>query len=297
MKLIAILGASGSGKSALAHRLALEYGCEIFSLDSLSIYKYVNIASAKPTPFEQSQVCYYALDYLEPNQKSSAMLFANLLEQTIAKIKDNDKPLLIVGGSSFFLKSIIDGLSPMPPLNLYKNWIDALGNLADKYRFLQDIDEEYAKKIAPTDTYRICKALAIYKATNMPPSLYFATHKKKPFKHHIKIFILERRRDELRNLIAKRCENMMRNGIVQETQQLLESYGAEAYALKGIGTKECVGFLQGHIHSLKALQEQIFFHTCQLAKRQCTFNRTQFTQAIHLEEKSLEKELIKCIHS
>lgn len=75
MKIIAVLGSSGSGKSALAHRIAMEQNCKIFSLDSLSIYKYLDIASAKPTLLEQSQVCYYALNILEPHQKSNVMIF------------------------------------------------------------------------------------------------------------------------------------------------------------------------------------------------------------------------------
>lgn len=294
MKLIAILGASGSGKSALAHRLALAYQCEIFSLDSLSIYKYIDIASAKPTTLEQEQVRYYALNLLEPNQKCNAMFFASLLEETIAHFSP-DKTLLIVGGSSFFLKSIIEGLSPMPPLEAYKEWVDSLGDLHTQYQILQEIDERYAQSITPTDSYRIHKALALFKATNTPPSSYFAIHSKKPFAYPIKIFSLLREREELRERIAKRSEQMIQKGIVEETQKILESYGASACALKAIGTKECVSFLQGKIPSLSALQEQIFFHTCQLAKRQNTFNRTQFKQITHLYENDLEQMLVKIL--
>ncbi|WP_300451589.1 tRNA (adenosine(37)-N6)-dimethylallyltransferase MiaA [uncultured Helicobacter sp.] len=291
-KLIAILGSSGSGKSALAHRVALEYDCEIFSLDALSIYKYIDIASAKPTPLEQSQVRYHAISLLEPHQRSNAMLFANLLAQAIAQLPPS-KPLLIVGGSSFFLKSIIEGLSPMPPLESCKEWVDSLGSLSAQYMALQEIDEKYAKSLSPTDTYRIHKALALFKATAIPPSTYFATHKKIPFAHHIEIFVLEREREALRERIALRCGKMIESGIVEETRLVLESYGAQAPALQAIGTKECVAFLQGEIDSLEALKEQIYFHTCQLAKRQRTFNRTQFSQVTHLEEEVLEEVLAR----
>lgn len=286
-KLIAILGASASGKSALAHRLAVKHTCAIFSLDSLSIYKHINIAAAKPTLKEQEEVRYYALNILEPNQKSNAMLFYTLLESAVNDLADS-MPLLIVGGSSFFLKSIINGLSPIPPLESHYQWVKEQGSLQQQYALLQSIDEPYARHIAPTDTYRISKALALFKATDMTPSAYFATHKQKPFAYPIEIFVLERERAELRERIAKRCEQMICDGIIDETRDILESYGARAPALGAIGPKECVAFLQGRIDSINALQERIFFHTAQLAKRQCTFNRTQFTNAIHLQEVDLE---------
>ena len=297
MRLIAIIGASGSGKSALAHRIAIEQNCEIFSLDSLSIYKYIDIASAKPTPLEQAQVRYHALNLLEPSQKSNAMLFKNLLLQTLTYLKENapHTPLLIVGGSNFFLKSIIDGLSPMPPLQSYEKWVDSLGDLAAKYNVLCEIDSTYAHNIKPNDSYRICKALALFKATNMPPSVYFATHRKEPLGYDIEIFSLECERNELRERIAKRTKAMIQQGIVEEVQKVLESYGTQAPALRAIGTKECVEFLQGKIPSLQKLQEQIFFHTCQLAKRQRTFNHTQFSRITHLQEYDLEKALIRLL--
>lgn len=297
MRLIAIIGASGSGKSALAHRIAIEQNCEIFSLDSLSIYKYIDIASAKPTPLEQAQVRYHALNLLEPSQKSNAMLFKNLLLQTLTDLKENapHTPLLIVGGSSFFLKSIIDGLSPMPPLQSYEKWADSLGDLAAKYNVLCEIDSTYAHNIKPNDSYRICKALALFKATNMPPSVYFANHRKEPLGYDVEIFSLECERNELRERIAKRTKAMIQQGVVEEVQKVLESYGTQAPALRAIGTKECVEFLQGKIPSLQKLQEQIFFHTCQLAKRQRTFNHTQFSRITHLQEYDLEKALIRLL--
>ena len=90
---------------------------------------------------------------------------------------------------------------------------------------------------------------------------------------------------------------MIQKGIVEEVQNVLEAYGAQAPALNAIGAKECVNFLQGKVATLQQLEEQIFFHTCQLAKRQRTFNRTQFTQITHLKEKALEAQLIQQIHN
>lgn len=294
MKLIALLGSSGSGKSALAHEIALQEGCEIFSLDSLSIYKHINIASAKPTILERSEVCYHALDVLEPNEPSNAMIFKSLLESAICNTQA--KALLIVGGSSFFLKSIIGGLSPMPALNTHLEWVKSLGGLSEQYAYLCDIDESYACVLKPTDKYRIQKALALFKATNTSPSKYFATHPKIPFERPIEILCLEREREELRSRIAKRTKQMIELGIIEETESLLQHYGSSFPASRAIGTKECIEFLQGKIESKQILEEQIFFHTCQLAKRQNTFNRTQFERIQHLDACKLKQDILRILN-
>nr|WP_317404675.1 tRNA (adenosine(37)-N6)-dimethylallyltransferase MiaA [uncultured Helicobacter sp.] len=293
-KIIAILGSSGSGKTALAHEIALQKGCEIFSLDSLGIYKGFDIASAKPTPLERTQVCYYALDVLSPSEKSNAMLFFTLLCECVLHLKP-DTPLLIVGGSSFFLKSIVEGLSPMPNLQGYEGWLESLGELKEQYAFLHSIDTHYANKIAPQDTYRIHKALSLYKATQLKPSEYFATHKPLPFPLPLEIFALDKPRDELRADILKRSQKMIEQGIVEETKEILESYGEGIPPLNAIGPKECVAFLQGRITSLESLQQELFFHTCQLAKRQATFNRTQFPKISLLSKHDLQNEIYKLL--
>lgn len=291
-KIIAILGSSGSGKTALAHDIALQKGCEIFSLDSLGVYRGFDIASAKPTPLEKTQVRYHALDVLNPSEKSNAMLFCYLLCECILNLKPNT-PLLIVGGSSFFLKSIIEGLSPMPDLGGNEKWLESLGSLQECYAFLCSIDAEFAKKIAPQDTYRIHKALSLYKATQLKPSEYFATHKPLPFPLPIEIFALDKPKDELRADILKRSCKMIEQGIVNETQEIVESYGEGIPPLNAIGPKECLAFLQGRITSLESLKEELFFHTCQLAKRQATFNRTQFPKITLLPKQALQQEIYK----
>lgn len=292
-RLIALIGSSGSGKSALAHKLALTFDCEIFSLDSLSIYQEIDIASAKPTLQEQNEVCYYALNILKPDQPSNAMLFKNLLEQSIIDSRAKGKKvLLIVGGSSFFLKSIIEGLSPMPQiLPKHKEKVQSIGDLNTKYMLLNTLDSVYAQKITPKDTYRIEKALEIYFATNCAPSVYFASHPKVPFAYPIEIFCIHWERETLRKRIAQRTAKMMEQGIIEEAKKLWQHYESQAPALQCIGIKECIAFLESRISSIKELEEMIFYHTCQLAKRQRTFNRTQFSRITHGEFDEIEKKL------
>lgn len=273
-KLIALLGSSGSGKSELAHSLALRYDCEIFSLDSLAIYRGLDMVAAKPSAAQQREVRYHALSLLEPSEPSNAMVFHRLLLEVVENLR---KPLLIVGGSSFFLKSILEGLSPMPEITpAVREWVEDFESLVACYEFLQSVDSKYAASLHPSDRYRIHRALSIYKATQMPPSEYFRAYQKVPFPHRVELYCLTREREELRERIAARTRAMIESHIVGEVEAVLARHGAEAPALKAIGAKECVSYLSGGIDSLQELEEQIFYHTCQLAKRQRTFNRTQF---------------------
>lgn len=303
-KLIALLGSSGSGKSALIHKLALESNlqqsnfCEIFSLDSLSIYKFIDIASAKPSELEQREIKYHALNILHPSECSNAMLFKNLLLSSIESCKTRGiKVLFIVGGSSFFLKSIVQGLSPMPEssqkdLEKLKN----IGSLEKQYSYLCSIDSSFASSIKSNDTYRIHKALLLYFASGIVPSEYFAKFKRKPFKHKIEIFCLEKDRQILRERIALRTKNMLERGILQECEYIL-SLNPAPQVLKSIGISECVDFLQGKIKDLKELELAIFHHTCQLAKRQRTFNKTQFSNVIYGDEEEIIAGIRENLHT
>ena len=291
-KLIAIIGPTASGKSALGLELAKELDSEIFSIDSLSIYKEIDIASAKPSRQDLDRIRHYGINELAPNEHCNAGVFLNLLHKAMQTTKKSN--LLIIGGSGFYLFSIIDGLSLMPTLTQSKqNEIrQKIQSLSNPYEFLTSIDHTSAKSISPNDTYRIYKLLELYFATNEAPSHYFATHKKTPFPYPIDIYALQIKRDELRALIAKRTKTMLDSGIISEAENLLESYGREIQPFKAIGLKECLDFLDNKIDKTK-LENLITTHTCQLAKRQETFNRSKFKTAISLPKDEIYKTIIK----
>ncbi|WQS48070.1 tRNA (adenosine(37)-N6)-dimethylallyltransferase MiaA [Helicobacter pylori] len=272
---MALLGPSGSGKSALSIELAQELDAEIFSLDSLSIYKDINIASAKPSLKERKNIKHYALDYLSIDEKNNAPLFKTLLEDAI-KVSQKEI-LLIVGGSSFYLKSILEGLSDTPKISgeevvKIEREISAL---ADPYIFLKSIDPTIAFKIHPNDTYRIHKALEIFYLTHMPPSEYFKANPKKPFEHAISLFALHIEKIALHNNIKQRTKNMLDCGLIEEIKTLYTQYPKDSQPFKAIGVKESILFLEKRL-TLKELEEAITSNTMKLAKRQNTFNKTQF---------------------
>ncbi len=255
--------------------MAQELDAEIFSLDSLSIYKEINIASAKPSLKERKNIKHYALDYLNIDEKNNAPLFKTLLEDAI-KVSQK-KFLLIVGGSSFYLKSILEGLSGMPKLSNEEvvKIEREIATLANPYMLLKSIDPNMAFKIHPNDTYRIHKALEIFYATHTPPSEYFKANPKRPFEHAISLFALSVEKSTLHNNIKQRTKNMLDCGLIEEIKALYTQYPKDSQPFKAIGVKESILFLEKRL-TLKGLEEAIISNTMKLAKRQNTFNKTQF---------------------
>lgn len=289
--LIAILGPSASGKSALALEIAKEIDAEIFSLDSLSIYKEIDIASAKPKKSDLDTIKHYGINELEITEPNNAMVFKNLLDLAIEKTKK--QTLLIVGGSSFYLKAMIDGLSVMPVISeKEREAITAqIDSLSNPYEFLSKIDPLYATSIQPKDSYRISKALEIFFATHTPPSEYFATHPKIALQSPIRLYEIATHREKLREKISLRTHQMIEEGIVQEIEYLLKKYPKNSQPFKAIGPKECISYLQGGI-TYEELPILISTHTAQLAKRQSTFNRTQFCNISRLSAKEIYEDIL-----
>lgn len=289
--LIAILGPSASGKSALALEIAKEIDAEIFSLDSLSIYKEIDIASAKPKKSDLDTIKHYGINELEITEPNNAMVFKNLLDLAIEKTKK--QTLLIVGGSSFYLKAMMDGLSVMPVISEKEREaiIAQIDSLSNPYEFLSKIDPLYATSIQPKDTYRISKALEIFFATHTPLSEYFATHPKIALKSPIRLYEIATHREKLKEKISLRTHQMIEEGIIQEIEYLLKKYPKNSQPFKAIGPKECISYLQGEI-TYEELPILISTHTAQLAKRQSTFNRTQFCNISKLSAKEIYEDIL-----
>jgi len=281
MKQIAIIGATASGKSQYAINLAKKINAYILSLDSLSIYKEIDIISAKPSKQELLEVKHFGIDEIYPNQHFNAADFIKLYKKAKKKAKKDDKNLIIVGGSSFYLKAILDGLSSEPIFsqNTLKKTNELLQNLQKAHKFLQKIDFELSKKISQNDKYRLAKALSIYFETNMPPSLFRQKNKKIP-KQKIKIFELVISKEKLKENIFKRTQKMIKNGAIDEVAFLEHKYSRDQKPFNSIGIKEIFDYFDGKL-TKDELISLISIHTIQLAKRQTTFNKTQF---IHKNE-------------
>jgi tRNA dimethylallyltransferase len=290
IKQLAIIGSTASGKSNLAIKIAKKTSSYILSIDSLSIYKEVDIVSAKPLVDELKEVKHFGINELYINEYFSVDIFINLYKNVLKECEKDNKNLIIVGGTSFYLKSLLTGLSSLAPINeTTKNIVkQKLKNLKDVYSFLRSIDEKYMKNIASNDKYRIEKALLIYESSNLPPSKWFDLNPAKPIIENIDIYNIDVDRKVLRQRIDKRTSNMLKMGLLDEVCYLEQKYTRLPNPMSSIGIVEVLEYLDNKV-TKDVMLENISLHTAQLAKRQETFNKTQFKNITNAPLKDLEK--------
>jgi tRNA dimethylallyltransferase len=295
MKQIAIIGPTASGKSDLAIEMALCHNAYILSIDSLSIYKEIDIASAKPTAEELATVRHFGINVIYPDTHFSVAIFMQLYHEAVAKAMEAGKNLIIVGGTSFYLKSLMSGLSELPEYSeeTKARAAEMLRDLNRAYRYLRDTDDVYMRAIEPTDVYRIEKMLLLVLESGMSPTVWFADHPPQPVIENLPIFNIEVERAVLRERIIKRTRKMAASGLIDEVAMLERKYGRNHNAMKAIGIIEVLAYLDGEF-SKEAMTEAIITHTTQLAKRQQTFNRTQFEEAVSAPLDALPEKIGRC---
>lgn len=298
MKTIAILGPTASGKTALSIELALDCNANILSLDSLSLYKEIDIASAKPSLQERSGIAHFGMDVIFPHEHFDVTMFFDLYQTAKEACLHEHKNLIIVGGTGFYLKMMIEGLSHKPVLSLHlkEHIATLLQNLTDAYALIQAHDKTYAQKIASSDKYRIEKWLEIFLSTNQIPSQYLALHKNKPVLENIELFEIEIPKEVLKTRIEKRTKIMLKDGLVDEIFSLEKKYTRTPHCMSAIGIKEVLDYFDGKF-KLPELEEKIAIHTTQLAKRQRTFNASQFAPHPKKELSELKNLIEKSLHA
>jgi tRNA dimethylallyltransferase len=294
IKQLALIGPTASGKTALSIEVAQKMDAYILSLDSLSIYKEIDIVSAKPTVKERGDIPHYGIDYITPDKSFDVTTFIKLYKEVYHKATEENKNLVIVGGTSFYLKMLIDGISNLPDISesTLKKTNKALQNLKEAHRFLSDLDKTYMERITTSDRYRIEKALNIYFETDLTPSVYFSANPPKSIiKDTLPIYQIDMERELLRKRIALRSELMLKEGLIDEICMLEKKYTRAPNCMKSIGIKETLDFLDG-VYDKKMLEEKITTNTARLAKRQTTFNNSQFEGVIKGSVEELKKILV-----
>ncbi|QPH98796.1 tRNA (adenosine(37)-N6)-dimethylallyltransferase MiaA [Campylobacter concisus] len=285
-KEFAIIGTTASGKSDLAFELAKKLNGIILSLDSLALYKEIDIASAKPNKEQLEAIKHFGVDEIYPDEEFSVGAFFEIYKNAKEFARLQDCPLIITGGSGFYLKSMLSGLAPDVP--------KCEPNLSNEeiYELAVKIDPEFASKFSQNDSYRLEKWYQIYKFSSQIPSIWLRENTKESIIKELAIFEILWDKDELRTRIAKRTKNMLDEGLIDEAKFLFDKYKSEPKPLKSIGLKECKQFLEGEI-SKSELETLIATHTAQLAKRQRTFNRSQFEKKFVGDLNQIRSEILK----
>ena len=287
MKEIAIIGSTASGKTALSLEIANKTNSIILSLDSLCVYKEIEIASAKPTLEERGNIIHFGIDEVYPNEEFDVIKFIELYKKAKDYAINNNKNLIIVGGTGFYLKALIDGLSKGIETKIKLDIPQQ-----EAYDLLYSIDKEYMQKIEKNDRYRIEKAYSIYKQTGLSPTSYFEQNPKIALAKDLKIFEIIWDKEELKNRISQRTKIMINSGLIDEVIFLEKKYSRSPNCMASIGIVETLEYLDGKLSKLE-LEEKISANTAKLAKRQNTFNKGQFLEKTSNIIENLNSDIIK----
>jgi tRNA dimethylallyltransferase len=263
-----ILGPTASGKSALADRLAQQINGEILSVDSMQVYRGMDIGTAKPTAAERGRVVHHLIDLVEPDESFTVARFVELADAVIADAASREVPLIATGGTPLYYKALFEGLFDGPPADAALRASLATVPNEQLHQRLSSIDPAAAARIHLNDSRRIIRAIEVFQLTGKPISS-FQTDWDRPTLRHSATFIgLSWEREALNRRINARVKAMIAAGWVDETRMLLEKYGQLSLtAAEATGYRELIDHLAG-LSKLEDAIEQIKIATRQLARRQ-----------------------------
>lgn len=277
--LVAIVGPTAVGKTDVSLEVACRLGAEIVSCDSMQVYRYMDIGTAKPSPSERLRVPHHLIDVVDPGETFNVARFQELAQAAIDDISARGRVPLLVGGTGLYVRAIIDGFlfpwegaSPEIRRKLEEE-ADAHGAPALHAR-LEEVDPAAARRIHPNDARRIVRALEVHETTGQPISeMWRRGGGRKMRVDRLVIIGLVRDRAAIYERIDRRCDAMIEQGLVDETRGLLErGYERALTAGQALGYKEIVEHLQGRCALADAI-EAIKRNTRRYAKRQLTWFR------------------------
>ena len=288
LRFITIQGPTASGKSSLALKLAKALSTEIISADSRQIYKFMDIGTAKPTYDEMKEVNHHMIDVVDPNEVYNAGRYYQDAEKIISSLNSSGMIPIVAGGTGFYIKSLKEGLfeSPDIPENIisfYENILKEKGSNY-LYRMLIEADPSAADRIHPNDTYRVQRALHIWKSTGVTQTEHWEKQKSKSTSESFDIFI-NIDREILYSRINTRINLMLNDGLINEIRNIHNmGFDYNCPGFSSIGYKEFLPYIKGE-SPLDDCAELARQHTRNYAKRQLTwFRKLDFDLTILVEE-------------
>ena len=276
-KILAIAGPTASGKTALSIEMAKRYNGEIVSCDSMQIYKFMNIGTAKPTREEMDGIPHYMIDEISPDESFSVVQYVERARGYIDDILSRGKLPVLVGGTGLYLDSIINNtkFSDGESNEDYRNELYALaekeGNGA-VHKLLQEIDKESAEKIHENNLRRVIRALEIYKTTGKTMTQVNLESVQEPLYDSL-IIGLDVDRQMLYERINRRVDIMISDGLLNEVREIMKmGIRKDTTAIQAIGYKELVSCFEGRC-SLDEAIDKIKQESRRYAKRQMTWLR------------------------
>ena len=303
---IVLTGPTASGKSSVALELAEALDGELLSLDSIAVYRKMDIGTAKPSERDRQRVAHHLIDLVDPNQDFSVACYLQAAHRAVDEIKQRNRVPIFVGGTPMFLKGILRGFNPGPPADwAFRNSIEAdlkqYGVDALKSRLLQ-VDPLAAHRIHISDTRRMIRALEFAMITGTPISHQQTQFESTLNSSECNVFTLAWPRDQLHLRINERVNAMFQNGLIDEVSQLLRDYGElSRTASQAVGYREIIAG-QTHGESVETMMEEVAGHTRQLARRQETWFRSfdeirSITTSPKIKTSEIVDQLVSLINS
>ncbi len=275
--LVAVVGPTGSGKTALSLALAERFTGEIVNCDSVAIYRDFNIGSAKPSAEERARAPHHLFDAIDPNHYMTAGEYARRAREVLDDIKRRGRTPIVVGGTGLYLRALLEGLFPGPERS--EELRERLRARQQQrgaewlHRILRRLDPQAAANIHPNDTPKVVRAIEVCLASREPMSELWKKGRDPLPGFRILRLGLNPERNALYTRINERARRMFDNGLVEETRRLLEKYPG-AWALSSLGYKQAAQYLRGEIDLKLAIWAAQQAHR-NYAKRQMTWFRRE----------------------
>jgi tRNA dimethylallyltransferase len=273
--LVIINSPTATGKTELAISLALEFGGEIISADSLQVYRTLDIGTAKPSKEQRNKVKHHMIDVVDPDEEFNAAFFAEQARIIIADLARQRKPIFVVGGTGLYIRALLRGIIETPTVDEnIRNYYRQLREQHGKeylYSLLQQRDADAARKINLNDSVRIIRALEVMEQTGESISAKQKRHSFADCPYKTYKIGIQLARAELKQRIIMRTEKMIADGLLEEVKSILDKgYSEKLKPMQSLGYKQVIGFLQKEYDWENALN-LINRDTWHYAKRQLTW--------------------------
>lgn len=301
--LIILAGPTAVGKTDASIALAKATGGEIISADSIQIYRYMDIGSAKISEEEKQGIPHYLVDELYPDEEFNVVIFQKMALRAIEQIQKNGHIPILTGGTGFYIQSVLYGIDfdETETDRHFRQEMEAYARTRGAqalHNMLRQVDEKAAQSIHPNNIKRMIRALEYHRQTGQRISDHNEEQKQKESPYQAAYFVLNRDRSALYDRINRRVDQMIAQGLLKETERLLSlGYQRNLTSMQGLGYKEAAAYLNGEL-SYEEMFEQIKKNTRHFAKRQITwFKREPEAEWIQMEDypdtKSLTADLLK----
>ena len=297
--LIVLTGPTAVGKTSLSIALAKAVDGEIISADSMQVYKYMNIGTAKITEEEKCGIPHFLIDELEPDEEFNVTIFKNKVMGYIKDIKSRGKVPIIVGGTGFYIQSVIYDINfneygdDSNVRKKYEAMAETIGK-SELHKKLALVDREYADSVSENNVKKVVRALTFFEMTGEKLSEHNKRERERSSPFDFAYFVLTMDRKKLYERIDKRVDLMFDMGLVEEVKALMaKGYDKSLVSMQGIGYKEVIDYLSGKT-GLEECIDIIKRDTRHFAKRQLTwFKREKVVTYIDKDEFDAEDKCLK----